>query len=146
MASRPKPPTAAWIQRERHRLGLKPGELVTRLSAQGVEVTEQTIRVWESNSDRRPSPYNLEALERVFGSTAPETAAGDMGDVAAAIDRQTEVIKELVAELRFARAIPDPADERMIEDWARARGYLPPEPDPEDPPAVVPSPAPRSRA
>lgn len=95
MASRPKPPIAAWIQRERHRLGLKPAELVSRLGAQGVEVTEQTIRVWESNVDRRPSAYNLEALERVFGSQAPRTEEPvDTASIVAAVDRLTAAVQD----------------------------------------------------
>lgn len=99
MSSRPKPATAAWIQRERHRLGLKPADLAARLKAQGVEVGEQTIRVWESNVDRRPSAYNLEALERIFGSTAPERgAAGDSAAIVAAIDRLTVAVERQTEE------------------------------------------------
>lgn len=96
-----KPATAAWIVRERKRLTLKPRDLVTRLAAQGLVVTEATVKVWESNADRRPSPENLEGLERIFGSTAPgtETPTGDQSALIAALDRQSNAIEALVVLL-----------------------------------------------
>lgn len=95
MTYRPKPPIAAWIARERARLGLKPLELAERLRAVGTSVTEQTIRVWESYAGRNPSAANLDALERVFGTEAPrdEPAGPDLAAVVAAIDRLTAAVE-----------------------------------------------------
>ena len=95
--ARPKPATAAWIARERKRLGLKPADLVTRLAAQSITVSEQTVRVWESNADRRPSAQNLDALERIFGSQAPERAT-TADDLAASIRELAEAIRQERAE------------------------------------------------
>lgn len=93
-----KPPMAAWIVRERHRLGLKPRDVAARLAAMGLDVTEATVKVWESNADRRPNPYNLEGLERIFDSKAPaaEDPASGGADLAGAI-------RMLVDELRAMR-------------------------------------------
>lgn len=92
-----KPATAAWIVRERKRLKLKPRDLVERLGAQGLVVSEATVKVWESNADRRPAPENLEGLERIFESTAPGTSApSDQSDLASAI-------RALVEEMRLDR-------------------------------------------
>lgn len=104
---RPKPALAAWIARERHRLGMKPADLVARLEAVGVQVSEQTVRVWESNADRRPSASNLDALERIFGSQAPERLepGADQTAIVDAIDRltrQMEQIAERLDDLRGA--------------------------------------------
>lgn len=99
--ARPKPPIAAWIARERHRLELKAGELAKKLADQGVEVTEQTIRVWESYSGRKPSAFNLEALERIFGSRAPVEAPEV--DILAVVTRQSEAIADLLEQLAEER-------------------------------------------
>lgn len=100
-----KPAVAAWIVRERKRLNMKPRDVVTRLAAQGLTVSEATVKVWESNADRRPAPENLEGLERIFESKAPAngTPSADQSDLAAAIRGQTESITALVQELRLAR-------------------------------------------
>jgi transcriptional regulator with XRE-family HTH domain len=117
---RAKPPVAAWIAQERRRQGWKAGDLAERLATIGVQVSEQTIRVWESNADRKPSPGNLDALERLFGSQAPERPAGDDNAVAAAIDRQTEVLRELIELLRSDREASQAVRERVaaIEAYA----------------------------
>lgn len=120
---RAKPATAAWIQRERNRLGLKATDLVERLALVGVEVSEQTIRVWESNADRRPSPANLDALERIFGSQAPERPAEqDTGALIAALTehtaalrQQSDVISALVRVLLAQHGTPDPTRLAEIE-------------------------------
>lgn len=88
-----KPPVAGWIVRERRRLGLKPRDIAAQLAGMGLEVTEATVKVWESNADRRPSAYNLEGLERIFGSQAPlvpNAATLDQASVIEAIDRLTQ--------------------------------------------------------
>ncbi len=90
-----KPATAAWIVRERKHLQLKPRDIVERLAAQGLTVSEATVKVWESNADRRPAPENIAGLERIFGSAAPTTETPS-SDLAAAISG-------LVAELRADR-------------------------------------------
>lgn len=112
-----KPPIAAWITSEARRLKLKPRDIADRLSAQGLDVTEATVKVWESNADRRPNPYNLEGLERIFGSKAPQagTGGGDMTALVAALDRQATSISELVAELRLARAEDAVARRELME-------------------------------
>lgn len=97
-----KPATAAWIASERRRLGLKPADVAQRLAAMGLEVSEATVKVWESNADRRPSPYNLEGLERLFGSKAPDAGAStgtDLTPLVGALERQTEAINALIARL-----------------------------------------------
>jgi hypothetical protein len=100
-----KPPMAAWIVRERKRLQLKPRDIVERLAAQGLTVSEATVKVWESNADRRPSPENIEGLERIFKSQAPGRDAVDM--------TLTGAINELVAELRASREERESLDARL---------------------------------
>lgn len=121
---RPKPAIAAWIARERHRLGMKPADLVTRLNAMGVQVSEQTIRVWESNADRKPSAYNLENLERIFGSQAPVERHAANGDTAAAIDRQTDVLRLLVEETQKARVAQETTAQAVAEMVGRLDRFL----------------------
>lgn len=103
MPYKPKPPMAAWIQGERKRLGLSTQELADRLALIGVKVGEQTISVWESNAGRNPSPENIDALERLYASQAPLERPQSGDATAAAIDRQTLVLSELVDELRKGR-------------------------------------------
>lgn len=88
-----KPATARWIVTERKRLGLKPSDVVVRLAAMGLTVSEPTVKVWESNGNRLPAPENLEGLERIFGSQAPGKEPTESPDLARAI-------KDLVGELR----------------------------------------------
>lgn len=94
-----KPPVAAWIVRERKRLKLKPKDVAVRLAAMGLEVSEATVKVWESNANRRPNPYNLEGLERLFESAAPDQAQVDDGSLVAALHDQTKAISALVSRL-----------------------------------------------
>lgn len=95
-----KPPTAAWIVREARRLNLKPRDISARLEAMGLTATEATVKVWQANGNRRPGPENLEGLERIFGSRAPEPPGHADDALASAIRDQTRVFSELVAELR----------------------------------------------
>jgi hypothetical protein len=44
-----KPALARWIVTERKRLGLKPKDVADRLHAMGLDVSEATVKVWESN-------------------------------------------------------------------------------------------------
>lgn len=81
---------------------MRPADLVARLTAQGVTVSEQTIRVWESNAGRNPSAYNLDALARIFGSTAPLEATESRDELAAAIRMQADAITALTSEIRLA--------------------------------------------
>lgn len=102
-----KPPIAAWIARERRRMGLKPRDVAARLTLMGLDVTEATVKVWESNADRRPNPYNLDGLERIFDSKAPQPAPEPSTD-----------ITELAASIRdLAKAIEAERAER--EAWER---------------------------
>lgn len=93
-----KTPLQLWIADERKARGETPGDLA-RLTG----VTEDTARGWESRG--APSEDALAVLERHFGKPAPRErgAVGSGGDVAAAIDRQSEIMRELVEELRQAR-------------------------------------------
>lgn len=100
-----KPPMAAWIVRERKRLGLKPRDLVERLAAQGLVVSEATVKVWEANGDRRPAPENIEGLERIFESQAPGPAEATP-DLAAAL-------MALVDELRESRMEREATETRL---------------------------------
>lgn len=95
-----KPATAAWIVRERKRLGLKPKDVADRLRAMGLEASEATVKVWESNANRRPGPYNLEGLERLFESQAPIDAPPDPTGLSAAIEKQAAAISELAAQVK----------------------------------------------
>lgn len=124
MAVRQKPATAAWIQRERKRLGLSTRELSERLALIGVRVGEQTISVWESYAGRNPSADNLDALERLFGSKAPERADGQ-GDVAAtlaaAIDRQTDALLSAIRDREAALARRDEEIAALLQELADYR-------------------------
>lgn len=95
---------AAWIARERKRLGLKPPELAERIRAHGGLIDSwQTIRVWESYAKRNPSPDNIAALERVFGTAAPDPeSAVDIGTLIAKLDAQTGAITELARAVQMA--------------------------------------------
>lgn len=125
MAHRQKPATAAWIAHERKRLGLSTAELRARLAVIGVDVSEQTIRVWEGYNNRPPGADRLDALERIFGSQAPEKAPAPEGEgwalMAAAIDRQTDVMRELVSLLRGQQQGAQEVRERVaaLEGYAK---------------------------
>jgi transcriptional regulator with XRE-family HTH domain len=107
-----KPPTAAWIVRERRRLGLKTRDVAERLNAMGLDVTEATVKVWESNGDRRPSPYNLEGLERIFGSSAPTSAASTSSLEATMVS----LLEELRVDREARRAQIDALIRTLVED------------------------------
>ena len=101
MSRRAKPPVSAWIVRERKRLGLKPHDLALRLTAMGLPVAEGTPRTWEAG--RSPSPENIEGLERIFGTVAPDmdrpadaTPAG-LSDLTAALTAQAESFAKMLA-------------------------------------------------
>lgn len=119
---------AAWIQGERKRLGLSTKQLSERLALIGVTVGEQTISVWESYAGRNPSAQNIDALERLFGSQAPDQPAeqGDMSALIAAIREQTRAMDELVKELRAAREVtPDVrAEVAELKDYAARHEVL----------------------
>ena len=140
-----KPPLAAWIQRERLSRKWKPKDIVDRLAAMNLEVSEATVKVWESNADRRPSPYNLEGLEAIFGSRAPMAQAGDMGDTPVPglaaylerIDALVATVDRLIAQHEADRAIiasliglPGGAD---AERWKSFREWQASNPLPHDP-------------
>jgi hypothetical protein len=127
-----KPALARWIVTERKRLGLKPKDVADRLHAMGLDVSEATVKVWESNADRRPAPYNVEGLERIFGSSAPtrvDTADRDV--LAAAIDRQTAMLEAVLTRLGdlLAEARRQGAEEReaILDAVADVRAALPAE-------------------
>lgn len=117
-----KPAMAAWIVRERKRLKLKPADIAARLQAQGLDVQEQTVKVWESNADRRPSPYNLEGLERIFESQAPRTKGSDQSELIAALTKQTEAIGDLVKRLD---GLASQAIREGVLDALREAGVIP---------------------
>lgn len=129
----PKPATATGIQRERKRLGMTVAALRERLSLMGIEVTEQTIRVWEGNSDRPPGPQRLDALERIFGSQAPERPLGEAGDTAQAIREQTEVFRQLLDETRMTREAQETIAESVAELVGRFDRFLDPGGRPSEP-------------
>lgn len=101
-SNRLKPPVSAWIVSERKRLGIKTDELARRVNAAGGHCTEGTVRTWEAG--RKPSPDNIEALERVFGSRAPDQPPEGETALAAAIFAQNELLRQLVAETQASRA------------------------------------------
>lgn len=83
----------------------------------GLPVAEGTPRTWEAG--RSPSPENIEGLERIFGTVAPETGRSadatpaDLSLLLGALLRQTEAITELVSELRASRADVEELREEM---------------------------------
>lgn len=94
-----KPPLAAWIVRERERKGWKSHELARRLREAGFEAEDSTVRTWEGRNARPPKSDTVRALERLFGTAAPNgdtTALGDVPELVAAI-------RDLVEEMRLAR-------------------------------------------
>lgn len=115
---------AAWIQGERKRLGLSTRELSERLALVGVKVGEQTISVWESYAGRNPSADNIDALERLFGSQAPLGATESGDATAAAIDRQTEVFRQLLDEQRMTRIAQETIAEAVGELVGRFDKFL----------------------
>ena len=131
-----KPAVAAWIQRERKRIKRtdgKPwtvGDLRERLLLMGVDVTEQTIRVWEGNSNRKPGPDALDALERIFGSATPDRSkSGDQSDLAGAIRELTEELRAMRQE-REAMDIRVAALEALAALGAPSSGEGSPTPEP----------------
>lgn len=124
---------AAWIVRERRRLKLKPRDIVDRLAAQGLVVTEATVKVWEANGDRRPAPENIEGLERIFESQAPgaeQSAPTDYAAVVAAIDRQTAMLERVLIALGGRGLDPEnQAAARRLELEAMSRSDPVPHPE-----------------
>lgn len=114
-----KPPIAAWIVRERKRLGLKPRDLVERLRAQGLTISEATVKVWESNADRRPAPENLDGLERIFQSRAPRDP--EPFDLAIAVREQTAAIQAQVDAIRDQTVVLQQVLERLTDPEVRQR-------------------------
>lgn len=108
VARLPKPETAAWIQRERKRLGLPVAGLRERLALYGVTVGEQTIRVWEGNNPRPPGPAAVDALERIFGTTAPNRKTPALEGEGLA-----QAINALVDELRSMREERESIEARL---------------------------------
>lgn len=92
-----KHPLALWIIDERKRLGLKPADV-----AQAVDVSEGTVRAWETaragDTKRLPSPENVESLERLFGTPAPgRDLAGTV------LDQLLQLVKTQAAEISALR-------------------------------------------
>lgn len=118
-----KPPFAAWLVRERNARKWKPRDVVAALAAQGIEVTDGTVKVWESNAGRKPAPLTIDALERIFDSRAPESVAPSAGqaDLVAALDRQSAAIESLVSRLDLL-LFPNPEpDVTVLEVAERIR-------------------------
>lgn len=98
---RPKSPLKAWIAAQRKAQPTPDGKGWTdRQLAEKLGVSPTTVRGWEAASGGEPNSDNLEALERLFGVRAPDGGlGGQSADVAAAIDRQTEVLTKLLDRL-----------------------------------------------
>ncbi len=119
---KPKPALAAWISTERHRMDWSVEQLSERLESLGIEAKPATVRVWEAPAGRPPRQEAIEAMERLFGSTAPEAPTGDVL-VAAAIDRQTVVLERLVETLeRQQQADLDAVVARSVKAALQAAG------------------------
>lgn len=97
-----KTPFGLWLTAERKRHGWKAEDVAAKLRALGFQAEDSTYRTWEAG--RRPKRSTVEALERLFDSPAPSRAPADQSDVAAAVREQTEVMRELVEELRASRS------------------------------------------
>jgi transcriptional regulator with XRE-family HTH domain len=147
---KPKPPLSAWIVEQRNRQTpiWKSEELARRLG-----VSDSTVRGWEAG--RSVSEPNLVAMERLFGVEAPGRDQSSPDDVAAALDRQTDVFRELIRETQrragaaerradllerlvvsllepAARQAASPAALRVMEEWGRAALANMPSPQPEN--------------
>lgn len=70
----------------------------------GLDISESEYAMWESGS-RTPMETNpkVQGLYAFFGGRPEEATLGGDASVAAAIRDQTEVLRELVAELRSLR-------------------------------------------
>lgn len=126
MSRRPKPPISAWIVRERKRLGLKPPDLAARLTAMGLPVADGTPRTWEAG--RSPSPENIEGLERIFGTVAPNTeTSGNGSTLAPEVSALITSISALIEEIRSARRERADLEERVLalELAAKLQGRSP---------------------
>lgn len=102
-------PRAAWLRRHRKRkYGTGDGGLVALAKAMrdlGFDRSWSTYKGWESSDERSPIQPEAEPyLEQLFREPVPAPRVPlTGGDVAAAIDRQTAVISELVTYLRETR-------------------------------------------
>jgi hypothetical protein len=99
-----------WDTQERARAEI--GRLI------GWQIPQSVYAEWESGR-RVPSEANLERLQGFYG-TRPTSASSEDSAVAAAIDRQTEVLRELIELLRSDREASQAVRERVaaIEAYA----------------------------
>jgi len=86
-------PLAQWLKQQRRTKGWTVAELAHYLTVAGYETKEGTVRVWEAPSGRDPRPETLEALERIFGASAPVQRAPSEE----ALDRIALVLERLAA-------------------------------------------------
>lgn len=109
-----------WLRESRLQRGYSSAaearEAIERLT--GWRIQPSVFAEWESGR-RLPSDENLEKLRSFFGDEpdAPR-AVGDVAEIVAAIDRQTEAIRELVRELSATRASQDARDTAVQEALA----------------------------
>jgi transcriptional regulator with XRE-family HTH domain len=95
-------PIGNWLRDERIARGWTNAATArANLDRAGIRVAPSVYAEWESGT-RLPSERHLEQLRAFYGSE-PVGAATGRDAVAAAIDRQTEVLGALVDELRAMR-------------------------------------------
>lgn len=109
LVRKPKRPTAAWITEQRKAQPTPDGRgwTVEQL-AEKIGVAPATIRGWEAPGGRPPSQENLDALERVFGVSSPESSpGGELGldRLAAAIERQAGALEDHTAAVNRLLAL-----------------------------------------
>lgn len=111
MATKPrhrKTETQLWVYDNAKRLGLTEDDL-----ARATGVQPGTARSWFSRG--KPNADAISILEKLFGRPAPrdEEPSGLGGDVAAAIRAQTDVLTQVLGELRLERVQRDVVQRQM---------------------------------
>ncbi len=109
--------TGAWLRRERTSREWSFADVVAKLADLGVRVREDYYRGLEAGP-RKPGPELMLALQRLYGSVAPAAVEPEpKGDSAAALiaalERHTQVMAEMVVEMR--------ADREAAKGWAEAQ-------------------------
>ena len=117
---RDKPPFASWLTSEREGHGLKAEEVARRLREAGLQAEYSTYRTWEATSGRRPAPETVEALERMFGSRAPDDDEA-ASDLAAAINRLVDRLDVFLSPEWMASRVAEAVELELARRGATER-------------------------
>jgi hypothetical protein len=118
---RPKPEASRWLIDQRKRRGWKPEDLADRL-----DIAVATVRGWESG--RGIGPESLMRLEALFGVQSPDTSVSTAGSdaVAAAINRQTDMLERMLGEIRDAFTLQGEQVAAVLGVVTTQRAEMPP--------------------